>query len=247
MTRLSVLFLGSGDAFSAGGRGQSGCLLRGTSTSVLLDCGATTLAALKCAALRSGEISTILISHFHGDHFAGLPFVILDGIFIERRDRPLYIAGPPGIRERTEALLWATYRGIAAEPLPIPVVYVEINPGQTCRIGETTVEPFRVPHQGTDISLGFRVTFEGKKILYSGDTGWTDDLVEYSKGTDLFICECSCFDTRVPSHLDYVRIHENLGRFGTRRLILTHLSAETLSHSAEIDIELAHDGLVLDL
>ncbi len=247
MTSLSVLFLGTGDAFSSGGRNQSACLIRAATTSVLLDCGATALAALKRAGLRSGEIETILVSHFHGDHFSGLPFVYLDSIYSEPRSRPLYIAGPPGIRERAEELFRATYRDAAARPLPIPLVYMEMHHGQSIRIGEAAIEPFRVPHEETDAALGFRLTLEGKRILYSGDAGWTEDFITFSQGTDLFICECSRFDARVPSHLDYKRILENRSRFGTRRLILTHLGEEVLSHSAEMEIELARDGMIFEI
>jgi len=93
MKALDVLFLGTGDAFSAGGRNQSCCLIRGTTTSVLLDCGATTLAALKRAGRRSGEIDTILISHFTDKHGSG-------ELLFPHHARPCSSVGhclPPGI------------------------------------------------------------------------------------------------------------------------------------------------------
>ena len=151
------------------------------------------------------------------------------------------------MRERSEALFWASYRDSASKPLPIPVTYVDLRPEQSTRIGETVVEPFRVPHQEAEISLAFRVTIDGKRILYSGDAGWTEELIEYSQGTDLFICECSFFDTRMPSHLDYRRLAENRGRFGARRIILTHLGAEALTHSSEIELEIANDGNTIEI
>ncbi len=247
MAPLSVVFLGTGDAFSEGGRNQSGYLVRGRAGSALLDCGATALASLKRAGFRSGEIGAILISHFHGDHFSGLPFILLDGIYSERRSRTLTIAGPPGVQERSEALFWASYRDSASKSLPIPVTYVDLRPGPGASIGEIGVETFRVPHQGPEISLAFRVTIEGKRILYSGDAGWTEELVEFSQGTDLFICECSFFDTRMPSHLDFRRLAENRSRFGSKRMILTHLGAEVLAHLSEIDFETAHDGQTIEI
>jgi ribonuclease BN (tRNA processing enzyme) len=109
------------------------------------------------------------------------------------------------------------------------------------------VEPFRVPHQETEISLGLRLTVGGRALLYSGDTGWTEELIERSQHTDLFICECCYFDTRVPVHLDYPRLAEQRSRFGTRRLILTHLGREVQARRAEIEIEMAFDGMTVPL
>jgi ribonuclease BN (tRNA processing enzyme) len=247
MKSVRVLFLGSGDAFSAGARFQAGCLIRGSDTSLLLDCGAMTLTALRREGVRPDEIDAILISHFHGDHFSGLPFLFLDAVYSEPRSRPLCIAGPPGIEERVLSLFRALYPDSAANPLPFELNFREMSPGRSLRIGKSVVDPFRVPHQEREISLGLRVTLEGKRILYSGDTGWTEDLVDWSEGTDLFICECSFFETRLTSHLDYPRIAENRHRFGTRRLVLTHLGQEVLDHRHEIELELAHDGMVVEI
>jgi ribonuclease BN (tRNA processing enzyme) len=247
MKPVSVLFLGTGDAFSAGGRSQSGTLVQSDGAIVLLDCGATALVAMKRAGIRPDLIDAILISHLHGDHFAGIPFLFLHATYLETRSKPLCIAGPPGIAERVQSLFRALYPDSAANPLPFELEYREMMPGQNLVIGDCAVDPFRVPHQDSEISLGLRISLAGKRILYSGDTGWTDDLVRWSEGTDLFICECSFFETRLPSHLDYRRIAQNRNRFGTRHLVLTHLGQEVLDHRREIDIELAHDGMVVEL
>jgi ribonuclease BN (tRNA processing enzyme) len=247
MNPVRVLFLGTGDAFSAGARFQAGYLVQSDGTSLLLDCGATTLIALNRAGVRPDVIDAILISHLHGDHITGLPFLFLDAVYSEPRSRPLCIAGPRGIADRVQSLFQAAYPDSAANPLPFELVYREMSPGRSLVIGECAVDPFRVPHQDREISLGLRVALAGKRILYSGDTGWTEDLVLWSEGTDLFICECSFFETRLPSHLDYPRIAENRHRFGTKRLVLTHLGREVLDHRREIEVELAYDGMVVEL
>jgi ribonuclease BN (tRNA processing enzyme) len=102
----TVTFAGSGDAFGSGGRFQACIHVRpdADQAPVLLDCGATSLTALRQAGLDPGEIAAVFVSHLHGDHFGGLPFLILDGQF-SRRAAPLLIAGPPGTRQRlTEAM-----------------------------------------------------------------------------------------------------------------------------------------------
>lgn len=77
-------FLGSGDAFGSGGRFQACLMLSGAGENVLLDCGATSLTAIKGSSVDPSSIGAVLISHFHGDHFGGLPFLILDGQFSRR-------------------------------------------------------------------------------------------------------------------------------------------------------------------
>jgi len=247
MTSVRILFLGAGDAFSAGGRHQAGYLVTGSGTSILLDCGATTLASLKREGVPAGCIDTILISHLHGDHFSGLPFLFLEYTYVEPRRRPLRIAGPPGTGDRVHELFRAMYRDAGSRPLPFEVDFIELRPDTQTHTGLALIDPFRVPHQQTELSLGLAVTLNGCRIVYSGDTGWTEDLISRSEGANLFICECSFFERRMDSHLDYPRIAENRHRFGTERLILTHLGGEVLAHRDQIDIELAHDGLRVDL
>ena len=103
---VTVTFAGSGDAFGSGGRNQACIHVAGSGGGgpVLLDCGATSLTALRHLGLDPGEISTVFVSHLHGDHFGGLPFLILDGQFAHRT-RPLTVAGPRGTGRRlTQAM-----------------------------------------------------------------------------------------------------------------------------------------------
>lgn len=243
---VRVTFLGSGDAFNANGRCHASYLVTAPSGRFLLDCGPTALLALKREGLTADHVDAILVSHLHGDHFAGIPFLLLEGIYEVPRQRPLLILGPPGTAGRVDDLFRALYRELAARAMPFELRYVELEPGQRWA-GSIGVLPFRVPHQEKEISLGMRVDVDGKKILYSGDTGWTEDLVTYSQDTDLFICECCYFDTRVPFHLDYPRIWENQKRFGCRRLVLTHIGREVRARQKEVALELASDGLIVEL
>ncbi len=248
MTRnMRVSFLGAGNAFSAGGRHQASYLVQAQSTVFLLDCGATVLASLKRDKFDTLAIDTVLISHLHGDHFCGLPFLLLEYVYENPRTRPLRIAGPPGTEERIWTLFRTLYKDAAALPLPFALEFTEMPPKSAVQLGPLAVDPFRVPHQEREISLGLRVSLDGLTILYSGDTGWTEELVKQSEGTDLFVCECCFFETRVSFHLDYPRIAENHSRFDTKRLVLTHLGPEVLAHLNEVEIELAHDGLSLEL
>lgn len=247
MKSLTVKFLGSGDAFNARGRHHAAYLVRGADTSMLLDCGATALASLKRDGIAAGAIDTVLLSHLHGDHFAGLPFLFMEYSLLEERQRPLRIVGPPGTEDRVKSLYRALYPSLGSQPIPFPLEFTEALPDRLLRIGAATIEPFQVPHQERDLSLGFALGADGRRVVYSGDTGWTEDLIPRSDNADLFICECSFFETRAWSHLDYPRLAENRARFGARRIVLTHLGCEVLARRKEIDMELAEDGLTVQV
>ncbi|MEO8603764.1 MAG: MBL fold metallo-hydrolase [bacterium] len=240
-------FLGTGDAFNARARCHASYLVTAPSATVMLDCGPSTLLAMQRDGISVEAIDAVLISHLHGDHFAGLPFLFLSWIFETPRTRPLTIVGPPGTEARVHELFRAMYRDVSARTLAFEVHYVEVAGSVRITVGGVDLLPFAVPHQPTEVSLGYRLTVDGKVVLYSGDTGWTEALVTQSQGTDLFICECCFFETRVDFHLDYPRIVENRARLGCRRLVLTHIGREVLAHRDQLTEQLATDGLVVEL
>lgn len=81
---MQIRFVGSGDAFGSGGRFQTCIRLQAKGYTALVDCGATSLTALKAQQLDPGEVDVVVLSHLHGDHFGGLPFLVLDGQFTGR-------------------------------------------------------------------------------------------------------------------------------------------------------------------
>src|SRR5690242_10684844 len=97
---MKVTFLGSGDAFGSGGRFNTCFFVETGSGNFLIDCGASSLIAIRKFGVDPNTISTIFISHLHGDHFGGLPFLLLDAQFYSKREAPLTLVGPPGFRER---------------------------------------------------------------------------------------------------------------------------------------------------
>lgn len=244
---VRVRFLGTGDAFNARGRCHASYLVEAPSTSVLLDCGASALVAMQRDGLEIGRVDTICLSHLHGDHFAGLPFFLIASIFDQPRTRPLQVVGPPGTAERVQELFRAMYRDLAARELPFELRFIEVRGDTPAALGRAELLPFPVPHQQTEVSLGYRLAVDGKVVLYSGDTGWTEALVTHARGADLFICECCFFDTRVDFHLDYPRIAAERHRFDCGTLVLSHLGREVLARRGDVRETLAEDGLVVPL
>lgn len=247
MSSIRVIFLGTGDAFSAGGRHQAAYLLESPECTLLLDCGATFLASLNAQPLSAQPIDGIFLSHIHGDHFAGLPFLFLHYMYVEPRTQPLKIFGPPGVASSVQRIFEAMYADSAAEPLPFPLEFVEVQPRERIWFKNMQIVPFSTLHQEEPLSLGCEIKVGDRKIVYTGDTGWMEQLVEYAQGADLFICECTFFQSRSENHLDYPRIQDNLGRFGAKKIVLTHLGQEILAREKEINLELAFDGMIVQL
>ena len=100
---MRLTIIGCGDAFGSGGRFNTCFMVEAGGRRVLLDCGASSLVAMKAQGIAPNMIDGVILSHLHGDHFGALPFMLLDAQFLSPRDRPLVIAGPPGTRERLDA------------------------------------------------------------------------------------------------------------------------------------------------
>ncbi len=245
--RVRVTILGSGDAFGSGGRLQSSYLIESEPATFLMDCGSSVLSSLKRLAFDTGGIDFVLVSHLHGDHFGGLPFLLLEYLYENQRQRPLIVAGPEGLAERIQAVYAGLYREAAATPHPFPLEFHVLEPGRAATLGAVEVYPFRVPHQTTCVSLGLRVKVDGRHILYSGDSGWSEDFVRHSTGTDLFLCECFLFDTRVEYHINYRELAGHAHRLGCKRLVLSHLGRELLAGRAQVTHECVDDGTVIEI
>lgn len=241
MGQVEILFLGTGDAFGSGGRFQTCFHVRSDATQFLIDCGASSLIAMRRFGVDPSLLDAILLSHLHGDHFGGLPFFLLDAQF-GRRTRPLVVVGPPRVEARVRDAMEVLFPGSSAIQRRFPVEFAELAEGRETRRGAIAVTPYAVVHPSGAPAFALRVTCGGKVIAYSGDTEWTEALVDAARGADLFICEAYSFEKTIKYHLAYRTILEQRKRLGCRRLILTHMSNDMLQHLQGLDLESAEDG-----
>jgi ribonuclease BN (tRNA processing enzyme) len=239
---MRIRFVGSGDAFGSGGRFQTCIALRADDYTVLADCGATSLTAMKAQGLDPGAVDAVVLSHLHGDHFGGLPFLILDGQFTHR-GKPLAVLGPAGTRSRLTQAMETLYPGSAAERRRFAVEVTELDPaGDSVHAGPAEVRSWEVDHASGAPALAVAVRIGGRVFGYSGDTAWTPALIAAAAGTDVFACESYTYDKPVRYHLDYRTLQEHTAELATGRLILTHMGPSMLARLGDIDHEAAFDG-----
>jgi ribonuclease BN (tRNA processing enzyme) len=247
-TRVRVTVAGSGDAFGSGGRLQACVHLQpmDREETVLLDCGASALTGLKRCGLEPNHVTVVAVSHLHGDHFGGLPYLLLDGQF-RHRVQPLHLVGPPGMQQRLEQTMEALFPDSTRVPRRFATHVHELPPGATLDLEQVTVRAVGVDHAAGAPALGLRVSVAGRVIAYSGDTSWTDTLIELADGADLFVCEAYTASRRVRYHLDLPTLRANLHRLRCARLLLTHPSPDLLQQRDEVGLDLADDGTVVEI
>jgi ribonuclease BN (tRNA processing enzyme) len=244
---MQLRFVGCGDAFGSGGRNNTCFHLTGERTNLLIDCGASSLPALKRLDIVQSDIELILITHFHGDHFAGLPFFLLDAQF-SRRTRPLIVAGPQGIETRLPHVMEALFENSSKTKQKFELQVVTLAPEQTATFGAVNVTPHPVVHGDSGGPfLGYRIAAEGRVIAYTADTEWTDTLIPLGRDADLFIAEAYTYEKAVKNHLSLAALEAHLGDIRPKRLVLTHMSDDMLSHRPALSHAAAHDGMSIDL
>jgi ribonuclease BN (tRNA processing enzyme) len=244
---VSVQFLGSGDAFGSGGRFQTCIYVDTDGTKFLIDCGASSLVAMKRFGVDASRIDTILVTHFHGDHFGGIPFLIRETQIASQRTQPLSIVGPKGIQERIESSMEILFPGSSRIPLNFQVDFIELSDDHQRTLKSLLVTSYRAIHTRGTEAHSLRVECAGKIISYSGDTEWNENLIEVARSADLFVCESFSYEREIKNHMSYRTLMLHRARLTCKRLILTHMNEDLLGRLQHVGLEYAEDGKILAL
>ncbi len=246
---MQLTVIGCGDAFGAGGQLQTSFQVRSEGSTFLIDCGATTLVGMHRLGLALNDIDMVCVSHLHGDHFGGLPWLLIDAQYVSKRTRPLIVTGPRGIEARFLVVAEALYPGITKNACCFGLSFVEYDEAPLT-IEDITITPFEVVHPSGAPPYALRFAIDGKVLSFSGDTGWTENLCLASQGADVFISECFQYDVTLPIHLDYKTIDANYQRLGAKQVLLTHMGEAMRAHIDKVDASrylVAKDGMTLEL
>ena len=219
---LELCFLGTGNAF-ASQRYWSSFLVNGL---YLFDCAPTALVHLKRTGRPPEDIRAVFISHFHGDHFFGLPFLLLEYAVTTPRSDDLFIVGPAQIQEKLELITELGFPGLLEVSSGYRRRYVEVGDGMSGEAGGIPFQALRVDHASSLECFGYRVEVEGRTVAYSGDVRMGDVAFRLAEGADVFVVECSCWEPDCGPHLNPQDIRALRKAIPPSTIfVLTHLDA----------------------
>lgn len=214
---------------------------------MLLDCGATALLQMNRFHVDPDRVDRILITHFHGDHLSGLPFVLLHDQVIAHRSRPLDLLGPPGLKDALLHLMEGMYPGFHFD---FEIRFTELSDRLPVVIAGFTVLPLKMDHRPE--SLGYRITGPGgRAFAFSGDTRFNAGLGELYDGVDVGILELSLEEQpeRGTGHVAFSELRDGRELLRAKRMFYSHLTdrlAELVEAEASRSSDFGHplkDGM----
>ena len=242
---MKLKVLGCGDAFGSEGRFNTSFLIIENDRNILVDCGASTLIRMKQEEYSALDIDVIIITHFHGDHYGGIPFQIISNKFEHSRTKSLTIFGPQGLKKKLIALQEAMYPGTEELLEEKHISIIEIEANKWIENSALSVMYIPVKHSPPSNPHGIKLKISGKIFAFSGDTEWTEALLTLAKDSDIFICECNNLKDDSPGHLSYRTIVTFAKKLETKRLLLSHMGTEVI-HAPKLHFERLSDGMEIN-
>jgi ribonuclease BN (tRNA processing enzyme) len=229
VNELRLSFVGTGNAFAPGGLCWNGFVLN---ERFLFEAPPQALQSLNRMGMDPNELDAVILSHHHGDHFLGLPFLLLHWKYFGRT-RPVVIVGPPGTEELAMSIAESVYPGI--REMKFEVDWREVNAGDATRLGELELQALPVKHdERLSATLGFTASFRQRNLAYTGDSAMCDAVLEMARHAEVLVTECASVSDRVPVHMNLVDDMPVLraAMKPEAELVLTHL-----------DVGMSADGL----
>ncbi|CAN5907531.1 MBL fold metallo-hydrolase [soil metagenome] len=247
---MRLTTLGTGTVALVAGRVCAGHFVEAGNVRLLLDCGSGVAHRLAERQIEWRDITHVAFTHFHLDHIADFATLVFAWKYgdLPGRSAPLAVIGPVG----TTALLGrlADAFGDWLRDPGFPITVHEIAPGDVMDLGDSvSLGVTKVPH--TDESVAYSISRNGRRIVYTGDTGYDPMLGEWARGTDVLLCECSLpTELAIPQHLTPAQCGALAAAALPKHLVLTHfyppveqvdIRAAVAAHYAG-PVTLANDG-----
>jgi len=240
---IELVFLGTGNAFSMDNRYWSSILVNDR---ILLDASPMVVPHMKRLGKKLINLEYIFITHFHADHFFGLPYIFLDFGYLIEKSLPLTIIGPPALMDRITRITELGFSGLSKKLRGrLEVNYNEIaKPGLFSVSGlDFTAE--RMKH-GDIESFGYKFTEAGKTIAYTGDTDLCDGVIELGLESDVLIIEMSNPNNDVPGHMNLEKLKQLREKLSPNvKIILNHIGEFAGEMPKYDNVYIPHDLEVL--
>lgn len=222
MAELTLTFIGVANAFATGGASWSSFLLN---KSVLFEAPPQVLMSVQTAGIDPNYIEVVLISHHHGDHFYGLPMLMLWWKWMDRMT-PVTIVGPPGTERILRDITRETFPWLF--DVPYDITWIEAVPGIPFEAGGISITPLEMSHDDTlNACLGFQCEVAGRYFGYTGDTVYCESVERLARWSEILVAECASYSGN-PVHMDFIH---DLPRVRAlmrpeAHLLLTHIDPE---------------------
>ena len=223
---MKITFLGVGEACDPLFPNTSILLATGNENNhyreILLDCGFTTPHLYFKACSDPEQLDALWISHFHGDHFFGIPLLVIRFWEMGRR-KPLFVLGQKGVEDIFRQTLDLAYPGFAIR-LQFPLEFVEMEPGAPLdKLGLRWQTAENVHSQR---SLSLRIDDQEKSLFYSGDGRPTAETLALAAGCDLMIHEAFRREDETAGHGSIRSCLEFARQAGVANLALVHIQRD---------------------
>jgi len=223
---LKIITLGSGNAFAHKNSFQSVHYIEINQKKVLFDCGPAILNAAQNAEVDLSNLEYLFISHLHGDHMSGIPFLILSYKYDLQRKKPLKIIGPYGLSEQLDFAIKGSYPGLLSkEENLFEVIELELNQ-KFIIYDEIQIKPFKAFHIPN--AFCFSLEYQNLKIVYSGDNELNPAQLKELDNTTVLIHELTTMNSSNGGHTSWNLMKEFLDELEskTKYIILVHTSQD---------------------
>lgn len=252
---MKLTILGSGTCVPYINRGSSGYAIETPESKILFDCGSGSTWKLAHAGISYLDIDHIFFSHLHPDHTGDMiPFLFATKYaywspYGDKREKPLGLWGGEGFEIFFSSLKRAFNEWIVPDGLTV----TELKPG-SYEIGDFTITAVSAPH--IESSLAYRIDAGGKSIVYSGDTDYSESLIQLSEDADLLIIECALPDKhKWNGHLTPSDVIKIVNSCSAKKIVVTHIYpvsdesgvVETIRQNVDTEVIEAQDMLEIEV
>ncbi len=234
-----IMVLGSGNAFCIDGRGHTSFLL---DQKLLIDCGATTLYKIQEMKVDLNHLKAILITHFHGDHFAGMPFVLIYLKYILNRKEKLILVGHEGFKENYQILMSVTYPEME---FPFDIEIIELNKSDGFVLDHYVIQSFPITHKSE--SIGYRIVDDFHRFAFTGDTILNQEVLDLMDGVDVGIMELSLWENpnQMVSHVSLQEVIQHRDKIKAKKLYFNHITNALAEEVQKLNKDYPNFGLPL--
>jgi len=219
---MRLVTLGTGTVALSAARVCAGHYVEAGDVKLLLDCGSGVTHRLAQFETPWRAITHLAITHFHTDHIGDIATLAFAWKYgdLPGRSAPLVIVGPVGTASLLERQAEAFGDWLREPGFPISIV--EIPPAGSLDLGSgVTLRATKVPH--TEESIAYSVERGGRRIVYTGDTGYDPMFAEWARGADVLLCECSLpASMAIVTHLTPEQCGAIAAAALPKHLVLTH-------------------------